>query len=232
MKRQGMIVTVDGPAASGKSTAARSLAAALGLPFISTGALYRAVALAALRAGGRARSDAALIRVARSLVVKFLPSRGGRGARVVIGGRDVTDDLQRPEVAKLASERVAGVPRVREAVNEMARRLAAPRGAVAEGRDCGTVVFPEAPVKLFLTATVEERVRRRLLDFTGLGIRPDPRVLARDIRRRDHTDANRPIGALRPAADAWIVDTTGQTPAAMHRRLMRLAGGAARPRGK
>ena len=223
-RARGVIVTVDGPAASGKSTAARNLAAALRLPFIGTGALYRAVALAALRRRGGVPSDAGLIRIARGMTVTFVPSRGRRGARVHIGGRDVTDELQLPEVARLASERVAGVPRVRDAVNAMARRLAAVRGAVAEGRDCGTVIFPDAPIKLFLTASVAERVRRRLLDLRQLGLQADPRKLARDIRRRDHTDATRPVGALRPAVDAWIVDTTGQTPAAMHRRLLRLTG--------
>lgn len=224
MNTRRPVITLDGPAASGKSTAARDLAAALRLPFISTGALYRAVAMAALRAGPRKLSDAALARLAGRLSVSFIPPRGGKGLRVVVGGRDVTGELQRPEVAKMASERVARVPRIRDAVNALARRLAKPRGAVAEGRDCGTVVFPHATAKFFVTATPEERARRRMRDFAALGLRPDLKALARDIQRRDWADANRPIGALKPAPDAWIVDTTGWTLPMTVQRLLILLG--------
>lgn len=223
MTRPRPVITLDGPAASGKSTAARDLATALRLPFISTGALYRAVALAALRGGRRAPSNRSLVRVADRLKVAFVPPRGRRGARVRINGRDVTDELQRPEVAKMASERVARVPRIRDAVNALARRLAR-RGAVAEGRDCGTVVFPDADAKFFVTATPEERARRRMRDFTRLGVKADLKALARDIQRRDWADANRPIGALKPAADSWIVDTTGCTLPETLVRLLALLG--------
>lgn len=224
MNTRRPVITLDGPAASGKSTAARDLAAALRLPFISTGALYRAVAIAALRAVGRVPTDGTLIRVAGRLRVAFVQPRRGRGTRVLVHGRDVTDELQRPEVADMASARVARIPRVRDAVNALARRLAKPRGAVAEGRDCGTVVFPDATAKFFVTATPAERARRRMRDFTALGLRPDLKALARDIERRDYADAHRPIGALKPAPDAWIVDTTGWTLAMTVRRLLALLG--------
>ena len=225
MTRRGrppLVVTVDGPAASGKSTAAVRLAAALGIPFLSTGALYRAVALEALRRRLPWSHARALARVAMRLTLRF--ARGSRGSvRVLLRGDDVTAALASPEVARASSDHVASCRPVREAVVAWSRRFAARQGAVAEGRDCGTVIFPGARHKFFLTASAAERARRRVADLAAIGHRASLEAVRRAVVRRDRADAARPWGALVPATDAWVVETTARVPAetvALMRRLM------------
>ena len=199
------IVAIDGPAGAGKSTVARQLARRLGFTIIDTGAIYRSVALAAQRAGVSWDDDPGLARLLDAgLGLTF------RGERVLLRGEDVTEAIRTPEISRGASV-VSARPVVRQKLLQLQRDLgrAAPRGAVLEGRDIGTVVFPDADVKFFLTASDEARAQRRHAELAEKGLSvPLPEVLA-DQRRRDKDDTERAIAPLRAAADAMVVDTTG-----------------------
>lgn len=189
-RRGGPVIAVDGPAAAGKGTLARRLAAALDLPHLDTGLLYRAVGRRVLDAG-HDPADAAAARQAEALIAEDL----------------ARPDLRAPEVDRAASL-VAAIPAVRAALLAFQRRFAEARGAVLDGRDIGTVVFPDADLKLFVTASDEERARRRWLELKGRGVEiPFETVLA-DLRARDARDASRDVAPLRPAADAIVLDTT------------------------
>ena len=199
------IVAIDGPAGAGKSTVARQLARRLGFTIIDTGAIYRSVALAAQRAGIAWEDDTGLSRLLDAgLGLTF------QGERVLLRGEDVTEAIRTPEISRGASV-VSARPVVRQKLLQLQRDLgrAAPRGAVLEGRDIGTVVFPDADVKFFLTASDEARAQRRHAELAEKGLSvPLPEVLA-DQRRRDKDDTERAIAPLRAAADAVVVDTTG-----------------------
>jgi len=199
------IVAIDGPAGAGKSTVARQLARRLGFTIIDTGAIYRSVALAAQRAGISWEDDTGLARLLDTgLGLTF------QGERVLLRGEDVTEAIRTPEISRGASV-VSARPVVRQKLLQLQRDLghAAPRGAVLEGRDIGTVVFPDADVKFFLTASDDARAQRRHAELNEKGLSvPLPEVLA-DQRRRDKDDTERAIAPLRAAADAVIVDTTG-----------------------
>jgi len=187
----GTVIAVDGPAAAGKGTLARRLAAALGLPYLDTGLLYRAVGRRVLDTGADPRDAQEAEAAARSLSPADL---------------DRTD-LRGP-MADMAASAVAAIPAVRAALLDFQRSFGAERGAVLDGRDIGTVVFPNAAVKLFVTASVEERARRRFLELRGRGVAADPAQVEAEIRDRDAQDANRPVAPLRPAEDAVVLDTT------------------------
>jgi CMP/dCMP kinase len=192
-----MVIAIDGPAGAGKSTVARAVAAELGFTYLDSGAMYRSVALAAREAGVDADDAAALGPLAAGLEIEF------DGRRVLLGGRDVSDAIRRPEVTQEAS-RVSVHPAVREAMIARQRALIAAGDYVAEGRDIGTVVSPESPLKIFLTASDEERARRRAAE-TGEDLAS---VLAAQ-KRRDARDTEREHGAMLAAADAVELDTTG-----------------------
>jgi len=192
-----MVIAIDGPAGAGKSSVARAVAAEIGFTYLDSGAMYRCVALAALEAGIELDDGMALGDLAEGLEIGF------DGRRVLLGERDVSDEIRTPEVSAAASQ-VSVHPRVREAMVARQRQLIAAGRYVAEGRDIGTVVSPEAPLKIFLTASEEERARRRAAD-TG---EPVEEVLAAQ-RRRDASDTEREHGALRAAEDAVELDTTG-----------------------
>jgi cytidylate kinase len=192
-----MVIAIDGPAGAGKSTVARALAARLGITYLDSGAMYRAVALATLRAEADPDDADAVGTIARALELAL------DGDRVSIAGEDVSAEIRRPAVSAAAS-RVSVHPQVREAMVARQRELIAGGSYVAEGRDIGTVVSPESPLKVFLTASPEERARRRAAE-TG---EHAPDVL-RAQADRDSRDTEREHGALRPAADAVEVDTTG-----------------------
>ena len=209
------IVAVDGPAGAGKSTASRSLAARLGFTMVDTGAIYRSVALAASRAGVAFDDDARLAALLPSLQIRFTPAPVGQpaGLRVLLGGEDVSEAIRTPPMS-LGASAVSARPVVRAGLLGLQRRLAtAPgnRGAVLEGRDVGTVVFPDADAKFFLTASDEVRARRRFEELRGRG---DPstfeQVLA-EQRRRDRDDSQRAVAPLKPAPNAVRVDTSGLT---------------------
>jgi cytidylate kinase len=191
-----MVIAIDGPAGAGKSTVARGVAEALGLTYLDSGAMYRCVALAALRAGADLGDGMALGAVARGVEIAFTPD----GVR--LDGADVSDAIREPKVTAAAS-RVAAHPGVREAMVESQRALIAAAGYVAEGRDIGTVVSPDAPLKVFLTAGDQERARRRAAE-TGEEI-DEVRIAQSE---RDSRDRSREHAPLRPAGDAVELDTT------------------------
>jgi cytidylate kinase len=187
-----MVVAIDGPAGAGKSTVARATARALGFPFLDSGAMYRAVGLMTLRHGGAASKQA------EDLQIEL-------GERVRVGGEDVTEAIREPEVSEAAS-RIATNEKVRQALVAKQRELLSRGDWVAEGRDIGTVVAPRAPVKVFLTASAEERARRRAVE---LGT--DVETVMRDQALRDEQDRSREHSPLRAAPDAVELDTTGLT---------------------
>lgn len=186
-----LAIAVDGPAAAGKGTLARRLAAELGLPYLDTGLLYRAVGRRVLDVGAEPTDPDAAAAAAAGLTPADLER----------------DDL-RDRAADMAAAAVAAVPAVRAALLAFQRDFAAARGAVLDGRDIGTVVLPDAPVKLFVTASVEVRAQRRLLELRGRGADADAAAVTADLLRRDALDANRAIAPLRPAADAQVLDTS------------------------
>jgi len=199
------IVAVDGPAGSGKSTLGRRLATALRLPLIDTGLFYRAVTLAAARAGARPEDEALLADIARRTRIDIGTDPDAQPDVRVDGIAVSSDDLHDPRHAALLSA-VSGVAGVRQALLEPQRALAG-RGAVAVGRDCGTVVFPNADVKLYLDADAGVRTSRRATQLRARGARVDVAVLDTEVRGRDTSDASRDHGPLRPAPDARVIDT-------------------------
>jgi len=201
------VVAIDGPAGAGKSSVARGVAEQLGFTYLDTGAMYRAVALAAAERGAEPAS------VASSLKIE------AQGERILLDGHDVTDEIRAPEVSEAAS-RAAADPAVRRAVVEQQRRLLDAGDWVAEGRDIGTVVAPDAEVKVFLTADPEERARRRAAE---LGIDP-ARVLAEQAIR-DERDRTREHSPLEPAAGAVVLDSTHLTLPEVVQRIAELASG-------
>ena len=195
-----MVIAIDGPAGAGKSTVARAVAGEIGFTYLDSGAMYRCVALAALAAGTDLDDGEALGSLAEGLEIDF---DGPGGGRVFLDGRDVSGEIRTSEVSAAASQ-VSVHPRVREAMVARQRALIAADRYVAEGRDIGTVVSPDSPLKVFLTASDEERARRRAAE-TGEDVEA---VLAAQ-RQRDARDTEREHGALRAAADAVELDTTG-----------------------
>ena len=199
-----VIIAVDGPAASGKGTIAAAVAQALGFHYLDSGALYRLVALKALRTGTGFDDGPALAALARALEVRF------DGGSVLLDGADATAAIRAEEVSAGASQ-VAVHPAVRQALLDRQRAFRRPPGLVADGRDMGTVVFPDARVKAFVTASAGERARRRHKQLIAKGISITMDSLLRDIRERDARDASRAASPLEPAADAVLLDTTNLT---------------------
>ena len=200
-----MIVTIDGPAGVGKSTAARQLAERLGFDFLDTGAMYRAVALCCLEQGWDADDQTQSARIAASVRIEAL------SGHVVCDGRDISGSIRTPEVSHAASI-VAQDPAVREALVQQQRDVAQGRDIVSEGRDQGTIVFPDADCKFFLTADPRERALRRHREMSDAGQAIEIEDLVRLQKERDDRDEMREIAPLRAANDALIVDTTDQTP--------------------
>jgi cytidylate kinase len=203
-----VIVAIDGPAGAGKSSLSAMLARELGFSLIDTGAMYRSVALQALKAGVDLRDGDALGAIASALDIDF-HFEGGRN-HVYLGGVDVSEAIRTAEVSREAS-RVSAFREVREALVDAQRRLGARGDVVMEGRDIGTHVFPTADVKLFLTASVDERARRRVAELRAKGAEAALDDVRREIEERDHRDSTREVAPLRQAADAVLVDTTGMT---------------------
>lgn len=214
------ILTIDGPSGSGKGTVSRVVAETLRWRLLDSGALYRLVALAGAEHGLAPQDAAAHARLAVDMDVEFGVGPDG-GERVLLGGRDVTQRIRTEEAGQGAS-RVAAWPSVREALLERQRRFAAAPGLVADGRDMGTVVFPAAPLKIFLTATPEERAARRHKQLKDKGSAVSLAALSREIAERDQRDSTRAVAPLRPAEDALILDSTGLTVAAVVQRVLEL----------
>ena len=202
-----LIITIDGPAASGKSTAARLLAKELGASFLDTGAMYRAVTLAAMQAKVDMGDEAKLLDVIQTSDFQFTVRDDKM--LVYVNGFDVTEKIREPEVTANARY-IASSPKARGKLVEMQRRFATERQKiVAEGRDQGTVAFCDADVKFYLTADSAERARRRQADLQAQGSNKSLEQIQKAIEERDKSDENRTIGPLRPAEDAIVVDTTG-----------------------
>ncbi len=220
MSNDHVVVAIDGPAGSGKSTIARRVAEKLGFVYIDTGAMYRAVALLALRSGIGLTDADRLEPLAREAEIEFEPG----SPRVFLNGEDVTAAIRQPAVSPAASK-VSAIPGVRRALVEKQRRMAALSNVVMEGRDIGTVVFPAAAVKVYLDATPEIRARRRVLELQSKGIPVDPEQTAREIRERDERDSTRADSPLVRAADAVLTDTTGMTVEQVEETVLRIVAG-------
>jgi CMP/dCMP kinase len=209
MTQAAPVITIDGPSGSGKGTISREIAGGLGWHLLDSGALYRLVALSGEQAGLAQDDVAGHAALARTMAVRF----GARadGSEQVLLGRNLADvsTLIRGETAGMGASRVAAWPDVRSALMTRQRAFAVPPGLVADGRDMGTVVFPDAQLKIFLTASAEERARRRYLQLKDQDPSMTLERLSREIAARDHRDMNRPVAPLVPAADAVILDTTG-----------------------
>lgn len=196
------VITIDGPSGTGKGTIASLLAARLGWSCLDSGALYRVLGLAAERAGIDLDAEQELARLATRLKLEF------QNGRVLLDGEDVSE-LIRTESTGNATSRVAAYAAVRAALLDWQRQAARHPGLVADGRDMGTVVFPQAPLKIFLTASPEERGKRRFRQLKEHGVEVDLPQLVRDIAARDERDSQRAVAPLRPAAGALVVDSTG-----------------------
>jgi cytidylate kinase len=218
-----MIITIDGPSASGKSTLARELAKQSGISYLNTGATYRAAAIKAMREGIDLADESEARKVAKRLDIEFIPPTGSNAERVLLDGEDITDEVLSPEVS-LAASIFSRHRCVREKIVELQRKIAKrifkaqtelPQdqqqlcGIVLEGRDTGTVVFPDADIKIFLTASAEERARRRLIDYNL----PESELenLKAEIEARDRRDIERDVSPLIPAEDARLVNNSEMT---------------------
>ena len=206
MVEQIPVITIDGPSGAGKGTVARVVANQLGWHLLDSGAIYRVLAVATQHHNLMVDDEESILPVAAHLDVQFEISADGEG-KVILEGEDVTHIIRTEEVGELASK-VAAFPRIREALLRRQRAFKLTPGLVADGRDMGTVVFIDAPVKVFLTASAEERAQRRFNQLKEKGIDVKIRRLLDDIRQRDERDQNRKVAPLVPAEGALIIDST------------------------
>ncbi len=218
-----LLITIDGPAGAGKTTVSRTLADRLGYRYIDTGALYRGVALAVKDKGVSPDDDNQLAGVLQQLSLRF--ERTSEGLRLLSGDRDITEKIRTPGITMLASA-VSAKPAVRQALFELQRKLGSEKSAVFEGRDMGTVVFPDADVKFFLVADIKIRAMRRYEEFkdrSGQSLED----VEKDMKRRDANDAGRAVAPLKPAEDAIVIDSTDipvEEVVAQMMRHIRMAG--------
>ncbi len=199
-----MVIAIDGPAGAGKSSVAKRVAQALGYRYLDTGALYRALAWKAMQRGLRPQDTRYIIEMTRETRVELQQSNGEQ--RVLVDGEDVTEAIRVPEVGNLASP-ISAIPEVREILLDWQREFGRQGGIVAEGRDTGTVVFPHAEVKIFLTASLDERARRRHKELLERGINISFEQVKLDMEARDQRDSTRHVAPLRPAPDAVLINT-------------------------
>jgi cytidylate kinase len=198
------VITIDGPTASGKGTVASRVAQTLGFAFLDSGALYRLTALAAIESGIDLGEEAGLSRIAAGLDVRF------EGERILLSEREVSDEI-RAEAVGVAASRIATLPGVRSALVDLQHGFRRAPGLVADGRDMGTVIFPAADLKVFLTASVEARADRRYKQLIGKGFPANMHALLQDLRERDARDTERAVAPLKPADGAHLLDTSEMT---------------------
>jgi CMP/dCMP kinase len=220
------VIAIDGPAGSGKSTVSRRLAQTLGLRYVDTGAMYRVVGVLADRRGIDFGDAAALAALCDGLDLRF--EERPDGLHVLANGADVTHDIRSAAAGQLASK-VSVVGAVRERLVALQRAMGAGGGVVMEGRDIGTVVLPDATVKVFLVASATERARRRCADFAARGEAADPAQVTREIEERDRRDQSRAHSPLRAAADALVIDTTDEGVEAVVARVRALVAARGNP---
>lgn len=222
MPHSAAVITIDGPGGSGKGTICRLLAQRLGWQLLDSGAIYRVLALAAMHHQIASDDEEALQPLAAHLDVQFGSDEQGN-MRITLEGENVTHTIRTQEVADVASK-IASLPRVREALLRRQRAFAEAPGLVADGRDMGTVVFPQAEVKIFLTATAEERARRRFLELKEKGFDVNIGGLLSEIQARDERDINRATAPLKPAADAYMLDSTNKSIEQVLEEVLNYAG--------
>lgn len=213
-----IVVAIDGPAGAGKSTIAKLAAEKLGYAYIDTGAMYRSVAWKFLQTG-KAFDEDFISGLSKTMLIDFKPE--ARINRVFVDGTEVTDAIRTPEVTAIVS-RVAAIGAVREAMVDQQRRMGEAGGVLMDGRDIGTVVFPNAQLKIFLTASVEERARRRYAEMVAKGQQVDLQQLQADIAERDKQDSERAISPLRQAEDALLLDTSDMGISEVTDRILQL----------
>ncbi|MCT8720469.1 (d)CMP kinase [Glaesserella parasuis] len=201
----GIVITVDGPSGAGKGTLCHALAEKLGFDFLDSGAIYRILALAAVKQGITFENETALAQLGRNLNVKFVPENNE--IQVILDGENVGDQIRTTQAGQNASK-IAVYPQVREALLQRQRDFRSPKGLIADGRDMGTVVFPEAEIKFFLDASAEERTKRRVKQLQEKGFNANFDEILAEIKERDFRDRNRPVAPLVPAKDAMILDST------------------------
>ncbi|MFL6416085.1 MAG: (d)CMP kinase [Bryobacteraceae bacterium] len=204
MSKKNIVVAIDGPAGAGKSTIARRVAQRLGFTYINTGAMYRAIALWALRLGTELSDMHRLEQLAREAKIEL----SSDGSRVALNGEDVTEEIRSPEVTEAAS-RVSAIPAVRRALLALQRKMAETNSVVMEGRDIGSVVFPDAQVKIFLDAAPHERARRRAVELKQSGTPANTASVEAEMRQRDQRDRTRAEAPLVQPPDAQLIETTG-----------------------
>jgi cytidylate kinase len=215
------VLTIDGPSGSGKGTVARQVADRLGWHLLDSGALYRLVALAARNGSIPLDDESAVARIAQQLDVRFGADAAGE-EQIWLAAEEVSAQI-RTEQAGEGASKVAALPAVRTALMDRQRSFATPPGLVADGRDMGTVIFPAAPLKIFLTASPAERAQRRYKQLKDKGLDANLAALSLEIAERDRRDASRPIAPLRPADDAHVIDSTSMSIDAVVARVLELA---------
>ena len=201
-------IAIDGPSGAGKSTIAKRLAATLGYVYVDTGAMYRTVGLATLRKGIKSEDTEAVIAALADIEVSIAYIDGTQ--RVLLNGEDVSDQIRTPEVSMAAST-TSAIPEVRKFLFATQQKLARENNVIMDGRDIGTVVLPNAKVKIFLSASVEDRARRRFDELKEKGMSVEYADVLEDMKQRDYNDSHRAVAPLKPAEDAVSVDTTGNT---------------------
>lgn len=221
------VMTIDGPSGSGKGTVSRAAARSLGWSLLDSGALYRLVALAGRKAGVALEDAPGLAQLTEGLDIRFGSNPAGEEA-IWLGGQEVTGAIRTEQAGNDASK-VAALPPVRAALLERQRRFAVPPGLVADGRDMGTVVFPDAEVKIFLTASAQERALRRHKQLKEKGVAATLAALSLEIAERDRRDTNRAVSPLVPSADAVLLDSTGMSVDAVVERVLEIARGRLSP---
>jgi CMP/dCMP kinase len=218
---KGLVIAIDGPVGAGKSTVAKLVARKLGYLYVDTGAMYRTVALKALRLGMDINDPIVMAMLAEATDIQ-LQQQGDGSVRVFLDGEDVTEAIRTPEVSE-ASSIVSAHEGVRKVLAERQKAMAKLGGVVMEGRDIQTVIAPDAEVKIFLTASLEERAKRRWLELQQKGISVSYEEVLQEVKERDERDKTRAIAPLRKAPDAVEIDTTGMTPEEVAEKIVKLA---------